>query len=46
MSAFFTTVSDELIARDKASLDVFWLKDKSRDDLPSWMLCSSRSSII
>lgn len=24
---------DELVARDKASLDVFWLKDKSLDNL-------------
>ena len=24
---------DELLARDKASLDVFWLKDKSLTDL-------------
>ncbi len=28
-------VYDELIARDKTSLDIFWLKDKSLTDLDS-----------
>jgi type I restriction enzyme M protein len=38
---------DELIARDKASLDIFWLKDDSLenlDDLPPRTCCSRRSS--
>lgn len=29
------STADELIARDKTSLDIFWLKDKSLTDLDS-----------
>ena len=40
---------DDLMARDKASLDIFWLKDDSLDnldDLPPPDVCSRRSSTL
>jgi hypothetical protein len=39
----------ELLDRDKASLDIFWLRDESLEDvenlrrLPLWLLKSSRN---